>query len=108
MCQFSSVQSLSRVRLFAALWTVACQVPLSMGFSLLPCPPPGDLADPGIEPASFMSPALADGFLSTSITWEAPRPSPPAFFMEFGPSPWAPRPKAGIERKHCQFPVGGF
>ena len=37
----------SRVRLFAVLWTVACQVSLSMGFSRqeywtgLPCPPPG-------------------------------------------------------------------
>ena len=37
------------------LWTVACQAPLSMGFSRqeyssgLPCPPPGDLPDPGIE-----------------------------------------------------------
>ena len=46
----------SRVQLFAALWTIACQVPLSMGFSRqehwsgLPCPPPGDLPDPEIEP----------------------------------------------------------
>ena len=43
-------------------WTVARQAPLSMGFSRqeywsgLPCPPPRDLPDPGIEPAS---PALA-------------------------------------------------
>ena len=29
------------------------------------CPPPGDLPDPGIEPESLMSPALADGFLTT-------------------------------------------
>ena len=48
--------------------TVARQVPLSMGFSRqedwsgLPCPPPGDLPDPGIEPISHMSPALAGGF----------------------------------------------
>ena len=39
-------------------WTVACQVPLSMGFSRqeycsgLPCPFPGDLTDAGIEPGS--------------------------------------------------------
>ena len=39
------------------LWTVACQAPLSMVFSRqeycsgLPCPPPGDLPHPGIEPA---------------------------------------------------------
>ena len=44
-------------------WTVAHQAPLSMGFSRhgswsgLPCPPPGDLPNPGIEPASLKSPA---------------------------------------------------
>ena len=48
----------NRVQLFATLWTVACQATLSMGFSRqeywsgLPCPPPGDLPDPGIEPGS--------------------------------------------------------
>ena len=48
-----------------------------MGFSRqeywsgLPCPPPGDLPDPGIEPVSLMSPALASGFFITSATWEA-------------------------------------
>ena len=42
----------------ATLWTITCQAPLSMGFSRreyrngLPCPPSGDLPDPGIEPAS--------------------------------------------------------
>ena len=35
----------------------------------LPCPPPGDLPDPGMEPEP---PALADGFSTTSTTWEAP------------------------------------
>ena len=55
------MKSLSRVRLFVTPWTVARQVPLSMGFSRqeywsgLPFPSPGDLPDPGIEP---MSPAL--------------------------------------------------
>ena len=49
-------QSLSRVRLFATLRTVARQAPLSMGFprqeywSGLPFPSPGDPPDPGIEP----------------------------------------------------------
>ena len=68
----------SRVQLFATLWTVAHQDPLSMGFSRqeywsgLPCPPPGDLPDPGIKPASFMSPALAGGFFTTNFTWEVP------------------------------------
>ena len=68
----------SHVQLFLTLWTVACQAPLSMGFSRqeywsgLTCPPPGDLPHPGIEPASLMSPALVGGFLTTSTTWEAP------------------------------------
>ena len=52
------VKSLSRVRLFAAQWTVAYQAPLSMGFSKeefwsgLPFPSPGDLPNPVIEPVS--------------------------------------------------------
>ena len=50
---------LSLIPLFATLWTVACQALLSTGFSRqeywngLPSPPPGDLPDPGIEPASI-------------------------------------------------------
>ena len=40
-------------------------------WSGLPCPPPGDLLNAGIEPASLMSPALASGFFTTSTTWEA-------------------------------------
>ena len=73
------VKLLSHVHLFATPWTVARQAPLSTGFSReeywsgLPCPPPGDLPDPGIEPKSLMSPALAGGFLTTSATWEAQR-----------------------------------
>ena len=45
--------------LFATLWTVACQAPLSLGFSRqeywsgLPYPPPEDLPNPGIEPRSL-------------------------------------------------------
>ena len=60
--------------LFATLWTVARQAPLSMGFSRqeywsgLPCPPPGHLPNPGIQPASLMSPALTSGFSTTSAT----------------------------------------
>ena len=42
------------------------------GVGGLPCPPPGDLPDPGLELRSLMSPALADGFFTTSTTWEAP------------------------------------
>ena len=58
----------SHVQLFVTLWTVAQQVPLSIGFSRqehwngLPFPTPGDLPNPGIEPTSLMSSALAGGF----------------------------------------------
>ena len=66
----------SRVWLFANLWTVARQALLSMGFSRrehwngLPCHPPGDLPDPGIQPTSLVSPALAGGFSTTNTAWE--------------------------------------
>ncbi|ELR53618.1 hypothetical protein M91_05555, partial [Bos mutus] len=53
----------------------AHQAPLSMGFPRqeywsggLPFPSPGDLTDPGIEPTSLLSPALAGGFFTTSAT----------------------------------------
>ena len=36
----------------------------------LPCPPPGDLHDPSIEPTSLVSPASAGGFFTTTATWE--------------------------------------
>ena len=68
----------SHVRLFATPWTPAHQAPMPMGFSRqehwggLPCAPPGDLPNPGIEPASLMSQSLAAGFFATSSTWEAP------------------------------------
>ena len=39
----------------------------------LPFPLPGDLPDPGIEPVSLVSPALAGRFFTTSATWEAPK-----------------------------------
>ena len=41
-------------------------------WSGLPFPPPGDLPDPGIEPASIGPPALVGRFFTTSATWEAP------------------------------------
>ena len=52
-------KSFQSVQLFVTLCTVACQAPLSMGFSKqeywngLPCPYPGDLPDPGIKPTSL-------------------------------------------------------
>ena len=62
------------VQLFATLWTIVGQAPLSTGFSRqeywsgLPCPSPGDLPDPGIEPTPLASPAPAGGFFTTSAT----------------------------------------
>ena len=68
MCALSCF---SRVQLFATSWTIAHQAPLSAGFSRqeywswLPCPPLGDLLNPGIESASPVSPALqADSLLT--------------------------------------------
>ena len=67
----------SRVQLFVTLWTVAHQAPLSMGFSRqeywsgLPWPPSEDLPNPGIEPVSLRSPALASRLITISATWEA-------------------------------------
>ena len=73
-----TAQLLNCVRLFATPWTVAHKAPLSVEFSRqeywggLPFPTPGDLPDPGIEPTSLVSPALASGFFTTSAAWEAP------------------------------------
>ena len=61
----------SRVRLFSTLWAVVCQASLSMEFSRqeywdgLPFPTLEDLPDPGIEPMSPASPALAGRFVTT-------------------------------------------
>jgi len=61
-CMHACVLSrFSRVQLFETLWTIACQAPLSVGFSSqdswsgVPCPPPGDLLSPGIEPSLCLS-----------------------------------------------------
>ena len=54
--------SASHVQLFATPCSVACQAPLSMGFSRqehwtgLPCPPPGDVLHPVMESVSLTSP----------------------------------------------------
>ena len=73
-------KSLSVIWLFVTPWTVAHQAPLSMEFSRqkywsgLPYLPPEDLPNPGIQPTFLLSPELAVGFFTTSITWEAPHP----------------------------------
>ena len=73
LCQVTSVVS----NFSATPRIVVHQAPLSMQFSTeeywsqLPCPPPGDLPDTGIELASLMSPVLVGGFFATRATWEA-------------------------------------
>ena len=78
VCVCARVHVLSRVRLFATLWTGAHQAPLSMEFSRqeywsgLLFPSPEDLLDPRTEPMSLVSAALADRFFATSTTWGTP------------------------------------
>ena len=73
---------LSRVQFFETLWTVTLQAPLTMEFSKqeywseLPFLTPGDLPDPGIEPASPASLALACGFFTTDALVFASYKSP--------------------------------
>ena len=68
----------SCVQLFVTLWTVACQAPLSMGlsrqehWSRLPCPPPGDLPDPGIQPKSLVSVSCISCIAGGLFTAEPP------------------------------------
>ena len=67
-----SVIQLCLTFVFATSWMVAHQAPLSMGFSKqgygsgLPCPPPGDLPDTGMEPVSPTSPALVGRIFTTA------------------------------------------
>ena len=79
MCE---VSRFSHVRLYATPWTVACLALLSMGFSTQeywsgqPCPPPGDLLNPGLKSMSLASPASAVGFFTT-----APPGQPNQYYM---------------------------
>ena len=63
LCTWMRARSL-QLCLFATLWGVAHEAPLSMGFSRqeywseFPCLPPGNLPNPGIEPVSLATPAL--------------------------------------------------
>ena len=70
----------SHVRLFVSIWTMDCQVPLSLGFcrqeywSGLLCPLPGGLPHPGIKPASPMPLALVGEFFTASTTLKRDTP----------------------------------
>ena len=92
---WSSVQcacvlsSFSHVQLFATSWTIACQAPLSVGFSRqgywsgFPCPPPGDLPKPRIKPRS-----------SGSLSIEPP-----------GEPNLQPRPLPNPHSRTCHYPL---
>ena len=101
-------------------WTVACQAPLSIGFSRqedwsgLHCPPLGDILNLGTEPVSLTYPALASRFFTTSATWEAPyhkwHPTPvllpgkfPRLRSLIGYSPWGRKESDTTERLHFHF-----
>ena len=88
-CMPCMISCFSSVWLLATLWTVAYQAPLSMEFfrqeywSGLPYPPPGDLPNPGIKPASPSTPSLQANSLPLSH-WGSPlfillSPQPPTF-----------------------------
>ena len=83
---FVVVLWLSHVRLFATLWTVACQALLSMGFSRqeywsgLPFPSPGYLLDPEIKTVSPASPAL-QAYFFFFLTSELP--GKPWFILKY-------------------------
>ena len=72
VCVCTRTHVFSHVWLFVTTWTVAHRAPLSMEFlrqeywSWLPFPIPGDLPDPGIEPKSLVSSALAGRFFTTA------------------------------------------
>ena len=69
----------SRVQLFPTLCLLPARLLCLWGFSRqeywsrLACPPPRDFPNPGIKAESLLSPALADGFFTTSATWEIPK-----------------------------------
>ena len=67
----------SHGQLFATLWTVAHQAPLSMdslgkNTGVVASPPSGELPDLGIKLTSLAFPALAGRFFTTCATWEGP------------------------------------
>ena len=75
-CLRVCMKSVQSCPTLATPWAVVHQTPLSMGFfrqeyqNGLPCPAPGDFPNPGIEPTSLPSPAMAGGFFTTSATWD--------------------------------------
>ena len=91
------VLSFSHVLLFETPWAIACQAPLSMGFSRqeywsgLPFSPPGDLPDPRIQPTSPVSPALLTDSLPLShlrLGWNERKKVKSLSHVRFFVTPW--------------------
>ena len=76
-CSHAVLCSVTSVMSDSVTYGLSHQAPLFMGFSRqkywngLPCPPPGDLPDPGTEAVFLTFPTSAGGFFTTSATWEA-------------------------------------
>ena len=100
-------ESFSRVWPFETLWTVAHQAPLSMEFSRqeywsgLSFSSPGDLPDPGIEPVSLVSLALASRFFTT-----VPPGKPPSLHqfscVQLFATPWTAARQASLSITNSQ------
>ena len=77
ICAYLQAKLLQLCPLCVTPLTIACQAPLSMGFSKqeywrgMTFSSPGDLPDPGIKPTSLTTHALASGFFTTSTSLEA-------------------------------------
>ena len=91
LAHYSKSAGMCAKALLLCLTLCRLQASLSMGFSRqeywsgLPCPPSGDLPDPGIEPSSLTYPALAGRLFTTNATWEAPIVRVPAVSMTLVP-----------------------
>ena len=86
---------------FTTPGTAAQRAPLSTGFSRqeywngLPCPPPGNLPNPRIQPASLRPPALAGRFSATSTAWEV-HPHSILYNCVWTGNTWLNRPILGL------------
>ena len=88
------------------LWTTARQAALSMWFprqqnwSGSPCPPPVDSPNPGMEPMSLTSTAMAGRFFTARTTWEA------QMKRCCGPSPsWEQHVTPGLDLRGTDWPT---
>ena len=91
------------VRLSVTPWAAARQAPLSMGFSRqgywsgLPCPPPGDLPHPGMEP-TFLKPGMAGRFIATQETT-------PPLTLTFGKAGYLYRDAVNLQASGLSLPL---